>query len=120
MRRLLAQAGLGALLGWAVLAGLLVTDAAGLARLIAGADLGAVALAVLAVQFAGGFATFTTATALAWPGDAAGQAGRRPSLRRSSFSASTMPRNRAATATIAATSPSGSGRVAKTRFISGR
>jgi hypothetical protein len=67
VRRLLAQAGLGALLGWAVLAGLLVTDAAGLARLIAGSDLGAVAMALLALQFAAGFATFSVATAMAMP-----------------------------------------------------
>lgn len=75
LRRLLAHAGLGAVLGWAILAGLLVTDAAGLATLIAGSDLGSMAVALLALQFGGGFATFAAATALALPpADAVGGA----------------------------------------------
>lgn len=67
MRRLLVQAGVGALLGWAVLAGLLLTDAAGLATVVLGSDLRAVALTLLAFEFAAGFATFAAATALAMP-----------------------------------------------------
>jgi hypothetical protein len=65
LRRLLVQAGLGALLGWAVLAGLLLTDAAGLATIVLGSDLSAVALTMLALQFGAGFATFAVATAMA-------------------------------------------------------
>ncbi|MGD9508206.1 MAG: hypothetical protein AB7I59_27295 [Geminicoccaceae bacterium] len=67
LRRLLVQACAGGLVGWAVLAGLLLTDAAGLATIILGSDLRAVALAVLALQFAAGFAVFTVATAMAMP-----------------------------------------------------
>jgi hypothetical protein len=67
MRRLLVQAGVGALLGCGVLAGLLLTDAAGLATIVLGSDLSAVALTLLALQFAAGFATFAVATAMAMP-----------------------------------------------------
>lgn len=67
IRRLLVQAVLGALVGWAVLGGLLVTDAAGLATLIAGSDVGVVALILLGLQFGGGFASFVVAGALALP-----------------------------------------------------
>jgi hypothetical protein len=66
-RRLLLQAGLGALLGLAVLSGLLLTDAAGLATLVFASDLRAFALMLLACQFAAGFAAFTVATAIAMP-----------------------------------------------------
>lgn len=65
MRWLLVHAGVGALLGCAVLVGLLLTDAAGLATIILGSDLRAVALTLLAFQFAAGFATFAAVTALA-------------------------------------------------------
>ena len=83
MRRLLAQAGIGALVGWAVLGGLLVTDAAGLATLIAGSDLGGVAVVLLALQFGGGFATFAVAGALAMPagGDPRGRPVTAPRVR---------------------------------------
>ena len=99
LRRLLAHAGAGAVLGWTVLAGLLVTDAAGLASLIAGSDAGHVALAVLALQFAAGFATFAVATALALPPaeEAGGVRQARPAWRRSADSAaSTMGSTRPA------------------------
>jgi hypothetical protein len=66
-RRLLAQAGLGAVLGLSVLVGLLLTDAAGLATLVFASDLWVVAVTLLAFQFAAGFATFAVTTALALP-----------------------------------------------------
>jgi hypothetical protein len=84
MRRLLTQAGIGVLVSWAVLAGLLITDAADLATLIIGSDVGGVALALLTLQFGGGFATFAVATSLALPtgGNPRGRAVDAPPVRR--------------------------------------
>ena len=57
----------GAIVGWGVLIGLVATDAVGLGSLLAQADLGRLALAVLTLQFGVGFATFAIVTALAFP-----------------------------------------------------
>ena len=57
----------GAIVGWGVLIGWIATDAVGLGSLLAQADLGPLALAVLTLQFGVGFATFAIVTALAFP-----------------------------------------------------
>ena len=44
----------GAVVGWGVLTGLVATDTAGLGSLLVHADLGGLAMMVLALQFGGG------------------------------------------------------------------
>jgi hypothetical protein len=63
-RFLVINAVAGALVGLGVLAGLLLVDADGLGSLLAGDEDAALALALLAVQFAVGFASFAAATAV--------------------------------------------------------
>ena len=65
LRGLLLHGLTGVAIGWAVLGGLIATDAVGLRTLLAQVDGGWIALLVLAVQFGAGFATFAVATALA-------------------------------------------------------
>jgi hypothetical protein len=65
LRSLLGQALAGAVIGWAVLAGLVATDAVGIGTLLAQSDLGWLALLVLTLQFGAGFATFAVATSVA-------------------------------------------------------
>ena len=67
IRVLISHALGGAIVGWAVLVGLMATDTAGLRSLLTQADLGYLALAVLTLQFGAGFATFAVVTALAFP-----------------------------------------------------
>ena len=66
IRVLIGHALGGAIVGWAVLLGLMATDTAGLRSLLT-QDLGYLALAVLTLQFGAGFATFAVVTALAFP-----------------------------------------------------
>src|SRR3954451_6432714 len=64
--QLAGHAAMGLVVGVAVLAGLLATNAMGLRSLLLGSsDLGYLALLVLALQFGAGFATFAVVTALA-------------------------------------------------------
>ena len=67
IRVLISHALGGAIVGWAVLVGLMATDTAGLRSLLTQAELGYLALAVLTLQFGAGFATFAVVTALAFP-----------------------------------------------------
>ena len=63
--QLIGQAAIGAVVGLALLGGLLATDAVGLRTLLRGVDDGELALLLLALQFGSGFATFAVVTALA-------------------------------------------------------
>lgn len=67
----------GAIVGWGVLIGLVTTDTVGLGSLLAHADFSCIALAVLALQFGVGFATFAIVTALALPWERPGSDGPR-------------------------------------------
>lgn len=67
-RSLLVHAAAGASCGWGVLAGLLLTDSAGLATLLENAQEGTLALLLLFLQFGAGFATFAVAGAVALSG----------------------------------------------------
>jgi hypothetical protein len=64
-RFLAGQAILGTVLGWSILAGLVVLDVAGLGTLLRGSEAGPLALSLLAFQFGAGFLVFVTATSLA-------------------------------------------------------
>ena len=63
-RQLLLHAAAGMVLGWALLAGLVATDVANLGTLIWHDEAAPVVLALLGLQFGGGFAALTTATAV--------------------------------------------------------
>ena len=72
---LLLNALTGLVVGWGVLAGLLLADVAGLGTLLAGSVEAPLLLAALAMQFGAGFAAFAAATGLFLlpRGDAAGR-----------------------------------------------
>jgi hypothetical protein len=61
---LLGHAALGLVIGWALLAALLMGDVAGLGTLLAHSPEAAVLLPVLALQFGVGFTVFVAATGL--------------------------------------------------------
>ena len=64
--QLAGQAAIGAVVGFAVLGGLLATNAVGLLTLLRSVEGGGLALLMLAFQFGIGFATFAVVTALAF------------------------------------------------------
>jgi hypothetical protein len=65
-RFLAGQAILGTILGWGILASLIVLDVGGLGTLLRESESGLLSLLLLAFQFGVGFLVFVTATSLAF------------------------------------------------------